>query len=193
MVALGAPLLSVTEWCASAPLLAVVLSQGCSALPRSVSCSWLASADCAMDACSACVLGKLVSRMSLPSRPQSCFPSMLLAISVAFKMPAPGQALGEMCANHALSFCASRGSPERGCCLYHVLLLPDDTLLLVSSAAFGMCEVTVMLSCEDSASSGAAAVGTDAVFRAPFVTEVSTWAPSSPGGVTAPAGLDSST
>lgn len=90
---LGVPLLSVTEWCVSAPLLAVVLSQGCSALPRSVSCNWLASADCAMDACSACVLGKLVSRMSLQSRPQSCFPNTLLAISVALKMPAPGQAL----------------------------------------------------------------------------------------------------
>lgn len=77
-----------------------------------MSCNWLASADCATDACSAYVLGKLVSRMSLPSWPQSCFPSTLLAISVAFKMPAPGQALGEICANHAFSVCASRGSPE---------------------------------------------------------------------------------
>lgn len=50
-----------------------------------------------------------------------------------------------------------------------------------------MCEVAVMLLWEDSASSGAAAVGTDAVFTAPFVSEGSTWAPSSPGGVTAPA------
>lgn len=65
-------------------------------------------------------------------------------------------------------------------------LLPNDTLRLVSSAAFGMCEVTVMLSYEDSASSGAAAEGTDAVFTVPFVSEVSSWAPSSPGGVTAP-------
>lgn len=105
---LGAPLLSVTEWCVTAPLLAVVLSQGCSALPRNVSRNWLASADCAMDTCSACVLGKLVSRISLPSWPQSCFPSTLLAISVAFEMPAAGQA----CANHALSVCASRGSPD---------------------------------------------------------------------------------
>lgn len=61
------------------------------------------------------------------------------------------------------------------------------TLLLVSSAAFGMCKVTVMVSCEDYASSGAAAVGRDAVFTTSFVSEVSAWAPSSPGGVTAPA------
>lgn len=54
-------------------------------------------------------------------------------------------------------------------------LLPNDTLLLVSSAAFGMCEVTVMLSCEDSASSGAAAEGTDAVCTASFVSEASSW------------------
>lgn len=38
-----------------------------------------------------------------------------------------------------------------------------------------------MLLCEDSAFSGAAAVGTDAVFTIPFVSEVSTWAPLSPG------------
>lgn len=44
----------------------------------------------------------------------------------------------------------------------------------------------MMLFCEDSASSGAAAVGTDAVFTAPFVREVSTWASLSPGRVTAP-------
>lgn len=87
--------LSVTEWCVSTSL-AVVLSQGCSALPRSVFCNWLASDDCAKDTRSACALGKLVSRMSLPSQPQSCFPSTLLAITVAFKMPPPGQALGEM-------------------------------------------------------------------------------------------------
>lgn len=66
---LGVPLLSVTEWCVSAPLLAVVLSQGCSALPGSVSCNWLASADC--NGCMLCLCIRQVSLQNVPSIPAS--------------------------------------------------------------------------------------------------------------------------
>lgn len=55
-------------------------------------------------------------------------------------------------------------------------LPPNDTLLLISSAAFETYEDMVMLSCEDSASLDAAAVGTDAVFMAPFVSKSTVWA-----------------
>lgn len=111
--------------------------------------------------------------MSHPGR-WSCFPSVLLAISVAFEMPAPGgtaafQALGEIGATHAFSVCASWGflQNEDAACI--TCSFPQMTQLPLSAAAFEMYEIMVMLSCEGAAPSDAAAVGADAAFVAPFV------------------------
>lgn len=83
----------------SAPLLGIaVLPSACSGgvsglfctLARNASCNWLVSADC--DGGVLCLDIGQISLQNGPFPPgrQSCFPSTLLAISVAFDMPAPG-------------------------------------------------------------------------------------------------------
>lgn len=126
----------------------------------------------AMDACSACVLGKLVARMSLPSRPQSCFPSALLAISVAFKMPAPGQALGEMCAKHALSVCASQGSQNEDAACTMCSCSQMTHYFWFHQLHLGCVKLQWCCCVKILPFSGAAAVGTDAVFTIPLSVSV---------------------